>query len=373
VAEPDRGARDRARDRQDASVDVDPRSALTIAVAFVIVAVVLAFVQSVPRTLAALAVATLLALALNPVVVAVQRRTKLSRGPASAVVLVALLTVLAAVAVLVVPPTARQAADLGDEIPRVVDDIGDVPVIGDDLVDANVPEKVDRFLDDLPERLGGDDAPLADVAQGFADGLVAAFITLLLALTLLLDGDRLVRFARRLVPLPRRAQADRLASIGYQVVGRYVAGSVLVAVMAGTVILVLGLVLGVPLAPLAAAWITMTNLIPQIGGALGGIPFVLLGLTQGVGTGLACAGGFLAYQQIENNLISPVVIGQVVRLSPPITMVAALVGVSAGGVVGALIAVPIVGAVKSVYLELRPPPLADQDVASGPAAAGRSP
>ncbi|HUF84842.1 MAG TPA: AI-2E family transporter, partial [Acidimicrobiia bacterium] len=92
-----------------------------------------------------------------------------------------------------------------------------------------------------------------------------------------------------------------------------------------------------------------------IGGALGGIPFVLLGVTQGVGTGLACAGGFLVYQQAENNLISPLVIGQVVKISPPVTMTAALIGVSAGGVVGALIAVPIVGAVKSFYLELRPP------------------
>ena len=157
-------------------------------------------------------------------------------------------------------------------------------------------------------------------------------------------------------------------------VGRYVAGSVLVAMMAGTYILVLGLILGVPLAPLAAAWITITNLIPQIGGALGGIPFVLLGLTQGVGTGLACAGGFLIYQQVENNLISPVVIGQVVKLSPPVTMAAALIGVSAGGVVGALIAVPIVGAVKSFYLELRPPaeagPPVPDELAADP---GRAP
>jgi predicted PurR-regulated permease PerM len=134
----------------------------------------------------------------------------------------------------------------------------------------------------------------------------------------------------------------------------------LVALMAGTVILVLGLALGVPLAPLAAAWITMTNLIPQIGGALGGIPFVLLGLTQGVGTGLACAAGFLIYQQCENNLIGPVVIGKVVKLSPPVTMAAALIGVSAGGVVGALIAVPIVGAVKTFYMELR------SEVTAGP-------
>jgi len=351
VAEPERGAR--ASD--DRPIDLDPRSALHLAVAFLAITLLVGLVRSVPRMLAALAVATLLALALNPVVAAVQRRTRLGRTPACAIVLLGLVALLITVALLVVPPTARQAADLGDEIPEVVADIGDVPVIGDDLVDADVPEKVDEFLDKLPDRLGGEDSPLGDVAKGFADGLVAALITLLLAITLLLDGERLVKSARRLVPRPRREQADRLAAIGNRVVGRYAAGSVLVAVMAGTYILVLGLILGVPLAPLAAAWIIMTNLIPQIGGALGGIPFVLLGITQGVGTGLACAGGFLVYQQAENNLISPLVIGQVVKLSPPVTMAAALIGVSAGGVVGALIAVPIVGAVKSFYMELRPP------------------
>jgi predicted PurR-regulated permease PerM len=349
VAEPERGA------RAGAPPDLDPRSAFHLAVAFIAVTLLIALVRSVPRMLTALAVATLLALALNPLVVAVQRRTRLARTPACAVVLLGLVGLLAAVALLVVPPTARQAADLGDDIPEVAEDIGDVPVVGDDLVEADVPEKVDDFLDELPDRLGGEDSPLADVAQGFADGLVAALITLLVAITLLLDGERLVNTARRLVPRPRQEQADRLAAIAYRVVGRYVAGSVLVAVLAGTYILVLGLILGVPLAPLAAAWIVMTNLIPQIGGALGGIPFVLLGLTQGVGTGLACAGGFVVYQQAENNLIGPLVIGQVVKISPPVTMAAALIGVSAGGVVGALIAVPIVGAVKSFYLELRPP------------------
>ncbi|HUF83068.1 MAG TPA: AI-2E family transporter, partial [Acidimicrobiia bacterium] len=233
MAEPERGARD------GAPADLDPRSALHLAVAFIAVTLLIALVRSVPRMLTALAVATLLALALNPLVAAVQRRTRLARTPACAVVLLGLVGLLVAVALLVVPPTATQAADLGDDIPKVVADIGDVPVIGADLVEADIPEKVEKFLDDLPARLGGEDSPLGDAVKGFADGLVAALLTLLLAITLLLDGERLVNSARRLVPRLRQAQADRLAAVAYRVVGRYVAGSVLVAVMAGTYILVL--------------------------------------------------------------------------------------------------------------------------------------
>jgi predicted PurR-regulated permease PerM len=62
---------------------------------------------------------------------------------------------------------------------------------------------------------------------------------------------------------------------------------------------------------------------------------------------------FLVYQQFENHVIQPVIVGKAVRLSPPATMVAALIGVSAGGVIGALFAIPLLGATKAVYLSVR--------------------
>ena len=134
------------------------------------------------------------------------------------------------------------------------------------------------------------------------------------------------------------------------------AGSVLVAGIAGMSVLVVGLFLGVPLTPLLALWVAIFDLVPQIGGAMGGIPFVLLGLTQGITTGIACAVFFVLYLQFENHILGPLIVGKSVHLSPPATMTAALIGVSAGGVVGALLAVPVVASVKVVYLELRRPP-----------------
>ena len=80
---------------------------------------------------------------------------------------------------------------------------------------------------------------------------------------------------------------------------------------------------------------------------------MLLALTHSAGTGIICAVFFILYLQFENNLLSPLVVGRSVDLSPPATMTAALVGVSAAGVVGAMVAVPLLGAAKAVYLELR--------------------
>ena len=96
------------------------------------------------------------------------------------------------------------------------------------------------------------------------------------------------------------------------------------AALAGVVTLVASLSLGVPLAPLLAVWVAICNPIPQIGGFLGAVPFVALGLTQSAVVGVICLIVFLIYQQTENHVLQPLIIGRAVRLTPPATMVAAL-------------------------------------------------
>ena len=335
-------------------VDLDWRSLAALTAAVAALVVVTGLFRSVPRTLAALGVAGVLTLGLDPLVSRLAARLRGARGLALGVVLVGFAAAVTLIAVVLVPPAARQARDLGDDLPAVLQDLTTLPLVGGAIDDADVPQTLERTIRTLPDRLTGEDTPLLRLGQRAADGLLAVTVTLLFVVTLLLDGDRLVRGARRLVPQRHRSRADRLAEVSYRVVGKYVAGSLLVAVVAGLCNLVAGLTLGVPLAPLLALWVMVWNLVPQIGGALGGIPFVLFGFTQGAGTGLACAAFFLVYQQLENNVLGPLLVGQAVKLSPPATMTAALVGVSAGGVVGALLAVPVLGAAKAIYLELRP-------------------
>ena len=81
------------------------------------------------------------------------------------------------------------------------------------------------------------------------------------------------------------------------------------------------------------------------------------GLSESALVGVACLVVFLIYQQLENHVIQPLIIGRAVHLTPPSTMVAALVGVAAGGVVGGILAIPLLGASKAIYLALRTPEL----------------
>jgi predicted PurR-regulated permease PerM len=333
-------------------VDLDPRSVVWVMAAFIGLLALTGLVRSTPRTTTALIIALIIALALNPVVAAVQRQAHVRRSVAVFMVIIGFFVAVAATMVLLVPPAIHQARNLQSQLPDVIHNLDDLPVVGSRLAKTNAPAKIEAAIRDLPHRLSGDTTPLKRAGKSLADGLLAAFVTLLLSITLLLDGARLLRGLRRLVPESHRQQVDDAADVAYRVVGRYVAGSLLLAVGGGLLILIAGLSLGVPLAPLAAVWEAMWEMVPQIGGAVGGIPFVLLGLTQGAGVGAICAVVVILHLQLKNHVIGPVVVGQAVKLSPAASMVAALVGVSAAGVVGALVAIPLVGAVKAIYLEL---------------------
>jgi predicted PurR-regulated permease PerM len=336
------------------TVDLDWRGLAAFFVAFVVLIAGTTLVASIPRTLTAVVLASILALALTPLVEAIERALRVRRIVAVGFVVAAATLIVILLALLLVPPAVREARQLGDQLPKVVNDLGTLPIVGDDLVRNEVPKRVESWIEELPSRLAGDTTPIERAGRSLADGLLAVSVTLLFAVTLLLDGGRLVRGARRLVPRDQRQRADRAGQLAYSMVGQYVAGSLLVAAVAGVFVLVAGLTLGVPLTPLAAAWVAVWDVVPQVGGAAGGVPFVLLAFTHSVGVGVIVAILFVLYLQFENHILQPLIVGRAVKLSPPATMTAALIGVSAAGVVGALVAVPLVGAAKALYLELRP-------------------
>jgi predicted PurR-regulated permease PerM len=340
------------RTSDDLVVDLDWRSVAVFLAAFVALAAFNGLVRNATRSLTWIGLGTLLALALDPLV-SRQARARGGRRMAVATVLAGFLLALILLAGLFGPPAAREARDLSKDLPGVVADLETLPIIGHDLEKNHVSDKGERFLNDLPKRLSGDTTPIENAGRSLASGALAAIATILAAVTVLLDGERLVARMRRLVPARHRDTADRIGRLAYRSIGQYFAGSVLVAGVAGVAVTSVGLILGVPLAPLAGAWVAVFDLVPQIGGAVGGVPFVLLGLTHSATVGIACAIFFVLYLQFENNILSPLIVGKSVDLSPPATMTAALVGVSAAGVVGALVAVPLLGAAKAVYLELR--------------------
>jgi predicted PurR-regulated permease PerM len=332
-------------------VDIDSRSFIALALAAMVAVAVFAVVSVADDVLTGIGVGAVVGVALSPVVSAVQRGWKTTRGSAVVLVGTALALAIGAVVLLVAPAAVRQAQDFSNELPSTVRDFYSWPIVGPRLREADAATRVEEWIDDAPANV--DDATLADLGERLLGGVVSSIVVLVTALGVMVDGEIAVRRFRSLVPASRRAHADRLGRIVYATFGSYFAGSLFVAVLAGLVTLSVGLLLGVPLAPVAGLWTTLTNLIPQIGGFLGGGFFVLLALTQGPVEGAVALAFVLAYQNLENHVISPAIVGRAVNLSPPATMLAALVGGAAAGVPGALIATPLIGAVKAIYLDAR--------------------
>ena len=333
--------------------ELDWRTEAWLLAAFVALVALTGLVRAAGRPLTWIGVGTLLALALDPLVSRLEGRVG-RRSIAVAIVLAGFIAALIALVAVFGPPAARQARNLRDDLPQAVKELEDLPIIGSSIEQANASDNVQHFLDELPDRLAGDTTPIENAGRSILGGALAAVASILAAVTLLLDGSQLLARLRRIVPAKNRPTADRVGSLAYRTVGQYFAGSVLVAAIAGVSVTAVGLALGVPLAPLLGAWVAIFDLVPQIGGAVGGLPFVLFGLTQGAGVGGACLVFFVVYLNFENHILQPIIVGRTVRLSPPATMTAALVGVSAAGVVGALVAVPLLGTAKAIYLELRP-------------------
>jgi predicted PurR-regulated permease PerM len=151
-------------------------------------------------------------------------------------------------------------------------------------------------------------------------------------------------------------------------------GNFLTSLIAGTVVFVTLLIVGVPFPLLWGLWVALVDFLPMIGGALAGIPTVLFAFfSRGLTAGIVTLVVFLVYTQIENHVLNPVIMSKTVRINPLLVLMAVLVGAELGNLVGglfgafvaALLAIPLAGALQVLVREAwratapQTPPAAD--------------
>ena len=336
-----------------ATVQLAWQSVVVVLAAVSVLLLVVTVIERATDSLTLVVISAFLALALDPVVNAVRRTTHLRRAWAVAIVLIfgALLT--AGFVGLAAPQLSRQSADIQRQFPETLRSLGNLPIAGKTVREHQIPQRIEHAIGSLPGQLVGSESDLETFLRGLAIGAGAVIVGGLLIAAALLDGPMLVARVRGAVPVPNRAVADQIGRVVYDVLARYFAGSLLLAFLHGVEVAVTGVLLGIPLTPVLAVWAAITSLIPQVGGFLGFVVIMLVSLTQGVGPAIAMGLLFFVYMTFNNNVLNPLVVGHAVRLSPPVTMVAALAGFSVAGVVGSLLAVPTIGAIKAVGMYLR--------------------
>ncbi len=333
---------------------------------------------------------------LNPVVVGLQR-LRIPRGLAVVIVYVALLNLLVLGSVLV-SQVVVQLSDFVQQIPNSVEEISGVLA----SIQAWMQQQFDRVPGFLQQLFpgGAETDPesgaaisqqaqeqfqviLADLATQLSEALrnlirsgpsflvtgatnlisqtlnatLQVFLVLLASAYFLYDFPKFTENFRRFVPVRWRPFYGDLTNKADRAVGGYLRGQLLITSVLGVMIYIGLKGLGVPLAEAIAFLAAIFNLVPYLGPIIGVIPAVLLAFTVSPLTPLWVVLIFIIANQLEGNLLSPIILSRRVNLHPVTVLLAILAGLGLLGFVGALLAVPVVALVKVLledYMLTRP-------------------
>jgi len=308
-----------------------------------------------------IAVAGFLALLLNPMVVFLQKKLALRRG--LAVTIVSLLAALAFLALALVfgYPLVNGITHLANRLPSYVASAeSGKGWIGHIARKYHILTWVQRNTPKLVSYAQSLSKPALTIGKGAVSLVIELFTIFVLVLLLLLEGSKMRRWMLSQMP-PQRAKAvTRVAGeVNRSVIG-YMLGNLLTSIIAGVVVFVTLMIVGVPFPQLWGLWVGLVDFLPVIGGALAGIPTVLFAFTQGITAGVVTLVVFLVYTQVENHILNPVIMSRTVKISPLLVLIAVLVGASLGSLIGgvfggfvaALLAIPTAGALQVLVREV---------------------
>jgi predicted PurR-regulated permease PerM len=301
-----------------------------------------------------LVIAILLATLLRPVAAALERRGLKPTLAAVAAVALAIV-VLAILLSLVLPPFIARLSELGTSVQegahKVAYEVGDrVAGMGHAEVDRTIENATNRVRD----RLGG--AAMAGVTSA-AGALGSLVLIAFLTFFLVKDGRRIWRYLVSLAPEQRRGAVDEVGERAWTVLTAYTRGVVFVAtvdaVLIGAVLLIVGVPLALPL--IVLTWVAA--FFPIIGAVTAGAAAVLVALVaNGPTEALIVLAAIVLVQQVEGNVLYPVVVGPRLKLHPIVVLMAVALGGTLAGIPGAFLAVPVAtvsAAVLTFLLEQR--------------------
>ena len=292
------------------------------------------------------------------------RRTGLPPGPSTAVVFVAAAVVLALVAGGLVPPIVDQFDDVGRQVRGGVDELVRTVASGPFGVSEREAQlAIDDAVQRAGERSGAVVSGVLNGAVIVGQLLAQLLLTVVLAFFFIKDGPRLWDWLVGLFPRRRRDAVRGVGASGWQILGAYVRGMALVGLVDAVLIGLALAALGVPLVLPLAALTFLCAFVPLIGAVAAGAAAALVALVAaGPVTAVLVVAAVIVVQQVEGNLLYPVVVGRAMELHPVVILLAVTTGVVVAGIIGALVAVPlaaVIGAAVPIVRESRAMPVAE--------------
>jgi predicted PurR-regulated permease PerM len=318
----------------------------------------IAVVKSVSRVLIWLVIAAFFAIVLSPPVDFLEHRVKIRRSLATIVVFLTVLAALGGLLYSFITPIVDQSQQFADNFPQYVEDAkaGRGP-LGGIVKRYDLDRRIDERRDDLQQALNNLGRNSLDIVRGVGNAVAAALTIFVLTILMLLSGPRMMRTGLGALSPPKAEHVRHVAADCAKAVTGYVAGNLLISVIAGTATFVFLWAADVPFRTVLALWVAFADLIPLIGATLGAIPAVLVAFLNSTSQGIATVVFFVVYQQFENHVLQVTIMSKTVDLNPLVVLVAVLIGVELSGLLGALLAIPVAGIIqvlgRDIYDERR--------------------
>jgi len=244
---------------------------------------------------------------------------------------------------MVIPPLAAQAETLAAQAPELAErarrwlERDDIPV------DTSVGPRLEQVIETVGRWL----LTLAPAGAGAA---LELFLVIAMSAYLTISGPAMRRFLLSLVPTRQRDYADIVLHEMSRTMGGYVRGSLIDGAIIGAIVYTGLLLLGVDFPLVLALLAFLGELIPVLGPWLAGVPAVAIAATQSLQLALFVAVFYILLQQFESYVLLPTIMKSQASVPPLLTMIALVAGAAVAGIIGALLAIPLFGAMYVLTL-----------------------
>ena len=326
-------------------------STATILVFVGLIALTWSFVV-VGSTLLVIFVAIFLAIVLSPVVDTTQERFNMGRGGASSLVVLGLTAVIGLLMLIMLAPIVDSIRTFSGEVPEIVSEFNQSSV-GKELNDqSEVSELLQKNAEKIVSGVGNAAGGILGATASAFGVFVMAFSVIFMTLFLVKD---LPSYRRSLLGLLGNESATQWHSIGEQVItttSRYMIGNIVISIICATIYGITAVLLGLPYALALAVIAGVLDLIPNIGSLIAGIIIGIVALTVSPFALVVFVIVILVYQQFENYVLQPTIIGKAADISGFLVIFSVLFWGALFGVVGAIVGVPITAAILIIVNQL---------------------
>lgn len=335
---------------------ISNRTIIRILIMVLLSILFLAALRKATHALTLLFIAFFLALALNAPVHWIAERLpgkqRGSRSMATAVSFILVIVVIGAFLTSIVPPIVRQTNTFISAAPGLVASVRDQnSSLGQIVRRYHLESQVDNFSDQLSSRLQHATGSAVSTVAKVGSSVFSTVTILVLTFMMLIEGPHWLKIFSELLPERRKSYAKELGRDMYKVIRGYVNGQVILALLAALLIAPMLFILHISY-PVALIFVVfICGLIPMVGHTIGAIIVTLVALFHSVPTAIAILAYYILYQQIENYVIQPRIQANTTNLSPLLVLVAVVVGVSFGGLLGGLVAIPVMGCLRVLVVD----------------------